>query len=46
MEETPNFDVSTCSQSSDLGQEQLNEIEQKVQAKKYKESYRMGAEKV
>ena len=33
MEETPNFDVLTCSKSSDLGQEQLNEIEQKAQAK-------------
>ena len=46
MEETPNFDVLTCSQGSDLGQEQLNEIEQKAQSKKYKESDRMGAEKV
>ena len=31
MEETPNFDILT-SQGSDLGQEQLNEIEQKAQA--------------
>ena len=46
MEETPNFDVLTCSHSSDLGQEQLNEIEQKAQAKGTKESGRMGAEKV
>ena len=28
MEETPNFDVLTCSQRSGLGQEQVNEIEQ------------------
>ena len=34
MEETPNFYVLTCSQGSDLGQEQLNEIEQKGQAEK------------
>ena len=36
MEETPNFDVLTCSQGSDLGQEQLKEIEQKAQAKSTK----------
>ena len=46
MVRTPNFDVLTCSQSSDLGQEQLNEIEQKRSSKKYKERDRMGAEKV
>ena len=46
MEETPNFDVLTCSQGSDLDQEQLNEIPQKAQAKTTKESDRMGAEKV
>ena len=47
MEETPNFDVLTCSQGSDLGQEQLNKIEQKAQAKSTtEESDRMGAEKV
>ena len=38
MEETPNFDVLTCSQGSDLGQEQLNEIEQKAQAKSTKKA--------
>ena len=38
VEETPNFDVLTCSQSSDLGQEQLNEIEQKAQAKSTKKA--------
>ena len=47
MEETTNFDVLTCRQGSDLGQEQLNEIQQKAHtSKKYKESNRMGAEKV
>ena len=38
MEETPNFDALTCSQGSDLGQEQLNEIEQKAQAKSTKKA--------
>ena len=38
MEQNPNFDVLTCSQSSDLGQEQLNEIEQKAQAKSTKKA--------
>ena len=33
MEEIPNVDVLTCSQGSDLGQEQLNEIQQKAQTK-------------
>ena len=46
MEETPNFDVLTCSQGSDLGQEQLKEIQQRAQAKTTKNSDRMGAEKV
>ena len=36
MEETLNFDILTCSQGSGLGQEQLNEIEQKAQAKSTK----------
>ena len=45
MEETPNFDVLTCSQSSDLGQEQLNEIEQKAQAKSTKEATEWGLKK-
>ena len=36
MKETPNFNVLTCSQGSDLGQDQLNEIEQKGQAKSTK----------
>ena len=40
MEETPNFDVLTCSQSSDLGQEQLNE--QKAQAKSTKKATGWG----
>ena len=38
MEKTPNFDVLTCSHSSDLGQEQLSEIEQKAQAKRTKKA--------
>lgn len=45
MEETPNFDVLTCSQSSDLGQEQLNEIEQKAQAKSTKKATEWGLKK-
>ena len=42
MEETPNFDVLTCSQGSDLGQEQLNEIEQKAQSKCTKKATEWG----
>ena len=45
MEETPNFDVLTCSQGSDLGQEQLNEIEQKAQAKSTKKATEWGLKK-
>ena len=45
MEETPNFDILTCSQSSDLGQEQLNEIEQKAQAKSTKKATEWGLKK-
>ena len=45
MEETPNFDVLTCSQGSDLGQEQLNEIEQKAQAKSTKKATEWGLNK-
>ena len=45
MEETPNFDVLTCSHSSDLGQEQLNEIEQKAQAKGTKKATEWGLKK-
>ena len=42
MEETANFDVLTCSQGSDLVQEQLNEIEQKAQAKSTKTATEWG----
>ena len=42
MEETLNFDVLTCSQGSDLDQEQLNEIEQKAQAKSTKKATEWG----
>ena len=45
MEETPNFDVLTRSQGSDLGQEQLNEIEQKAQAKSAKKVTEWGLKK-
>ena len=45
MEETPNFDVLTCSQGSDLGQEQLNEIEQKAEAKSTKKATEWGLKK-
>ena len=45
MEETPNFDVLTCSQGSDLGQEQLNEIEQKAQSKSTKKATEWGLKK-
>ena len=45
MEEIPNFDVLTCSQGSDLGQEQLNEIEQKAQAKSTKKATEWGLKK-
>ena len=47
MEETPNFDVLlvTYSQGSDLGQEQLNEIEQKAQAKSTKKATEWGLKK-
>ena len=45
MEETPNFNVLTCSQSSDLGKEQLNEIEQKAQAKSTKKATEWGLKK-
>ena len=46
MEETPNFDVLTCSQGSDLGQEQLYEIEQKAQAKSTKKATEWGLKKL
>ena len=45
MEETPNFDVLTSSQGSDLGQEQLNEIQQKAQAKTTKKATEWGLKK-
>ena len=45
MEETLNFDVLTCSQGSDLGQEQLNKIEQKAQAKSTKKATEWGLKK-
>ena len=45
MDETPNFDVLTCSLGSDLGQEQLNEIEQKAQAKSTKKATEWGLKK-
>ena len=45
MEETPNFDVLTRSQGSDLGQEQLKEIEQKAQAKSTKKATEWGLKK-
>ena len=45
MEETLDFDVLTCSQSSDSGQEQLNEIEQKAQAKSTKKATEWGLKK-
>ena len=45
MEETPNFDTLTCSQGSDLGQEQLNELEQKVRAKSTKKATEWGLNK-
>ena len=45
MEETPNFDVLTCSQGSDLGQEQLNGIQQKAQAKSTKKATEWGLKK-
>ena len=45
MQETRNFDVLTCSQGSDLGQEQLNEIEQKAQAKSTKKATEWGLKK-
>ena len=45
MEETPNFDVLTCSQVSDLSQEQLNEIKKKAQAKSTKKATEWGLKK-
>ena len=45
MEETPNFDVLTCIQGSDLGQEQLNETQQKAQAKTKKKATEWGLKK-
>ena len=45
MEETLNFDVLTCSQGSDLGQEQLNDIEQKAKAKSIKKATEWGLKK-
>ena len=42
---TLNFDVLTCSQGSDLGQEQLNEIQQKAQAKTTKKATEWGLKK-
>ena len=43
MEETPNFDVLTCSEGS--VQDQLNEIEQKAQAKSTKKTTEWGLKK-
>ena len=45
MEEIPNFDVLTCIQGSELGQEQLNEIEHKAQAKSTKKATEWGLKK-
>lgn len=45
MEVYPNFEVEMSSQSSDLGQEQLDEIEAKAQAKNTKRATEWGLKK-
>lgn len=45
MEDFPNFEVTNCSQTSDLGQDELDEIEQKAQSKNTKRATNWGLNK-